>query len=80
MATNVLPAGDRPRQDKAPVPWHKEDTTLTDDEFDENAFLRGGYTNIRKSVDRELPPRQGEVIISTPSSSHSFQFWGAGGY
>lgn len=38
--------------------WERnEDDVITDDEFDEDAFLKGRIPVLRQSVDRELPPR-----------------------
>ena len=43
------------------APWVRpDDPEVKEEEFDEEAYLRGRIPLLRESVDKELPPRQGD--------------------
>ncbi len=49
------------QRNRAEWQQQRNDDILTDDEYDEDAFLRGRIPVLRQSVDRELPPRTGNT-------------------
>ncbi len=60
----LLPAS-RSQSEEPKAPWLKDDDSgvITDEDFDEDAYLRGRIPLLRQSVERELPPR-GKIIIT----------------
>jgi len=60
----VASASSSSRAEDAKPSWYKSDEDMvSEDEYDEDSFLKGKIAIVRRSVDRELPHRRGIIMF-----------------